>query len=168
MAYDGEIRFMDIPFGAVEWSNGVRWQKGEGEPGTPDEAPVVKIEGLVREVSFSEGAEDVLVFDDYKKTEIADLRVIIVGRATTGGPPGHEEESSNHSVDSSGEGENLSRDIEDSPQGTLGPSNSDQKYYVLFVQPVGIEDRTFERAGVGTISKRHIVFERPALKSRII
>ena len=168
MAHDGEVKFMDIPFGGVEWSDGVRWHKGENESGTPSEAPVTEIEGLVREFSFTDGVDGVLFFDDHNKRETADLRIVIIGRVTTGGPPDHEEELSSNGVDSSSEGGNLLRDVEDRQEDTRGPSSNDQEYYVLLVQPVNIEDRRFERAGVGTISKRHIVFERPALKSRVI
>jgi len=167
MAYDGEVRFIGIPFEGIEWSDGVQWHKGENDSGTPSEASVAEIEGLVREFSFTDGA-DVLFFDDHNKMETADLRIVIIGRATIGGSPDHEEGSSSHGVDLSSEGGNLLRDVEDSPEDTRGLSSSDQEYYVLLVQPVNIEDRRFERAGVGIISKRHIVFERPALKSRVI
>ncbi|KAH8588550.1 hypothetical protein B0O99DRAFT_600684 [Bisporella sp. PMI_857] len=115
MAYDGELKFMDIPFGGVEWSSNVRWwsaaekQKQSSELVAPAETQIAELEGLC----------------------------VIIGRKIAGAPPSDEVMPSDEGVS----GDEGASDCGEAPSGGIlrdaeKESSSDQEYYVLLVQPV--------------------------------
>jgi hypothetical protein len=138
MAYVGEISYMAIPFGEVEWSNAVKCF-----PSIPSklelQAPVREflhctIEPQNTECAISaEGADKRgwLKFDGEDITDTQRLKCVVVGRAREG-------------------------------QETDG-----QEHYVLVVTQ-RLEGGHYERVGVGSIQRRHISFQGGEFEARII
>jgi hypothetical protein len=139
MAYDGEISYMDIPSGQVEWSNAVRsdiaseLNGGDGDLQQPDDASDIALNVLVRQFSLSEDERRSLIFDEDDREDIRRLRCVIIGREEwVGRDPFHRR------------------------------PHDDQKFYVLVIKQLSGIRNVYKRVGVGRIESRHICFDEPA------
>ena len=87
MAYEGEISYMDIPFGKVEWSNAITWERSEPElQALVREFLDCKIEPQEQNAEcdiFAKSAGKIgwLKFDREDITDTQRLKYIVVGRA---------------------------------------------------------------------------------------
>ena len=85
MAYDGEISYMDIPFGEVEWNDNIYSSfpdEHHGKSPCHRKKTTIRLRAVVQEFAI-DGAgnkEEFLVFDEQNITDIKALKCVIIGK----------------------------------------------------------------------------------------
>ncbi|OCK74561.1 HET-domain-containing protein [Lepidopterella palustris CBS 459.81] len=139
MAYDGEIRYMNIPFNEVEWSSAIHYRPASTPRNVlgclyrPGNTPGIELEVQAEQFSLlanglsllagppstKEKRKGCLIFDEHNRRSVRMLRCVVLGRQ-------------------------------------LPKENSGHKRYIMVIEPVSEADNTYRRIGVGIIKERHI------------
>jgi len=80
MAYEGEISYLKIPLGLVEWSNAVHGCFSHKVQDGLNHLFSVELKATVRKFSLNEIERQLLIFDENDRSDIQRLRCIFIGR----------------------------------------------------------------------------------------